>query len=148
MRNRVALENIEELRRREGIDDLELLDEIHSLKVGDVVMLTLLAGTGSSAGESLPVRITRIRKPPHSTTTNTRATDTAISGSAPRNSSPRVAVFEFLGRLTASPSFRMLAALKAGSRVRFTAAHIHSIWRRGRSRESPKGSARQHSGNG
>src|SRR5438477_584590 len=52
------IENIEELRRREGIDDVELREEVRGLGVGDVVMLTFLTGTNSFAGETLPVRIT------------------------------------------------------------------------------------------
>ena len=42
MRNLVPIENIEEMRLREGIDDTELRKEIRRLKVGDFVRLTML----------------------------------------------------------------------------------------------------------
>lgn len=58
----VEIENIEEMRRREGIDDVELREEIRGLEVGDLVKLTLLSGK-SFAGETLLVRITSIRGP-------------------------------------------------------------------------------------
>ena len=45
MRNPVEIENIEEMRRREGIDDVELRSEIRDLQVGDSVRLTLMTGT-------------------------------------------------------------------------------------------------------
>jgi hypothetical protein len=60
MRNTVAIEDIEEMRRREGIDDVELREGIRGLRVGDSVRLTLLTGA-PAAGETLLVRITRIR---------------------------------------------------------------------------------------
>ena len=44
MRNLVEIENIEEMRLREGIDDVELRENIRSLKIGDVVRLTVLTG--------------------------------------------------------------------------------------------------------
>jgi hypothetical protein len=61
MQNSVAieLENIEEIRRQEGIDDVELRVEIRALKVGDLVRITFLTGTTSF--ETLLVRITSIR---------------------------------------------------------------------------------------
>lgn len=58
MQNTVAIENIEEMRRQEGIDDVELRVEIRGLKVGDFVKLTFLTGTASF--ETLSVRITSI----------------------------------------------------------------------------------------
>lgn len=58
MRNSVRIENIEQMRLHEGIDDVELQKEIRTLKVGDFVKLTLLARAGSF--ETLVVRITRI----------------------------------------------------------------------------------------
>ncbi len=60
MRQAVEIENIEEMRRREGIEDVELRQEIRGLRVGDFVKLTLLADTKSF--ETLLVRITRIRR--------------------------------------------------------------------------------------
>jgi hypothetical protein len=59
MRIPVEIENIDELRRREGIDDAVLREEIRGLAIGDFVRLTLL--TGPRSFETLAVRITRIR---------------------------------------------------------------------------------------
>jgi hypothetical protein len=55
----IEIENIDELRRCEGIDDVELHEDIGRLRVGDHVLLTFLSGT--SLRETLPVRITSIR---------------------------------------------------------------------------------------
>ncbi len=55
----IELENIEEMRQEEGIDDIELHAAIRGLRVGDHVKLTVLAGPTSF--ETLVVRITRIR---------------------------------------------------------------------------------------
>ena len=59
MQKPVEIENIEEVRRQEGIDDVELRVEIRALRVGDFVKLTFLTGSGSF--ETLLVRITSIR---------------------------------------------------------------------------------------
>lgn len=59
MRNPVEIENIEEMRRREGIEDVELWKEIGGLGIGDFVKLTLL--TGPKSFETVLVRITSIR---------------------------------------------------------------------------------------
>ena len=59
MRVSVQIENIDELRRCNGIDDIELHGEIDRLRVGDHVLLTFLSGTNLRT--TLPVRITRIR---------------------------------------------------------------------------------------
>ncbi len=53
------LEDIEELRRQAGIDDLELRQAIRSLGKGDFVKLT--AVTGQATFETLVVRITSVR---------------------------------------------------------------------------------------
>lgn len=55
----IEIENIDELRRREGIDDVELHEDISRLRIGDHVFLSFLAG--ATLRETLPVRITRIR---------------------------------------------------------------------------------------
>jgi hypothetical protein len=99
MRNPVEIENIEEIRRRAGIEDVELREEIRKLEIGDLVKLTLLTGTKSFAGETLLVRITSIR------------------GAA------------FRGKLITRPTSTDLAKLRVGSPVAFTAAHIHSLVR-------------------
>jgi hypothetical protein len=95
--NRVEIENIDELRRRQGIDDVDLRRAICRLQVGDHVKLTFLIGNGSFAGETLPVRITSIR------------------GKALR------------GKLANTPALTGLSRLRAGSAVAFTADQIHSI---------------------
>ncbi len=59
MSNVIELENIDEMRRKEGIDDVELRQEIHDLGVGEFVRLTLV--TGPTTFESLLVRITSIQ---------------------------------------------------------------------------------------
>jgi hypothetical protein len=97
MRNRIEIENIEELRRREGVDDVELREAIRGLAMGDFVKLTFFSSTKSFAGETLLVRITRIR------------------GSA------------FRGQLANRPVSISLSSLQVGSPVAFSAAHIHSI---------------------
>jgi hypothetical protein len=97
MKNRIEIENIEELRRLEGIDDVELREEIHGLAIGDRVKLTLLPGPGSPVSETVLVRITSIR------------------GAA------------FRGKLVSRPASAGLAHLRAGWPLAFTAAHIHSI---------------------
>jgi len=59
MHNPVEIEDIEELRRQQGIDDVELRVGIRGLKAGDFVNLTFMNGTATS--ETLAVRITSIR---------------------------------------------------------------------------------------
>jgi hypothetical protein len=97
MRKQVEIEDIEAMRRRAGIDDVELWEAIQELGVGDCVRLTLRAGSQSSGGETLLVRITRVR------------------GS------------EFRGQLAEKPTSGHLAGLDIGSRLDFTTAHIHSV---------------------
>ncbi len=97
MRPTVEIENIEELRRREGIEDVELRNAIRGLAVGDVVKLTFLTGVTPNAGETLRVRITRIEDG------------------------------EFRGKLGGTPAAASLSSLRAGSSVAFTTAHIHSL---------------------
>jgi hypothetical protein len=97
MRHAVAIENIEEMRRREGIEDVELRKAIRGLAVGDSVKLTFLTGVTPNSGETLRVRITR------------------IEGEA------------FRGKLSSSPVSVTLANLQAGSAIAFNAAHIHSL---------------------
>ncbi|MBI3410935.1 MAG: hypothetical protein HY040_21585 [Planctomycetes bacterium] len=59
MHNPVDIENIEEMRRGEGIEDVELRVGIRGLRSGNFVRLTLLTGNGSF--ETLMVRITSIK---------------------------------------------------------------------------------------
>ena len=59
MRNSIEIEDIEEMRRAAGIDDVELRHDIRGLRAGDIVKLTFSAGP--RAFESLSVRITSIR---------------------------------------------------------------------------------------
>ena len=55
----LEIQDIEEMRRREGIDDAELRLGIRGLKVGDFVKVSLLTGVDSF--ETRQVRITSIR---------------------------------------------------------------------------------------
>ena len=104
MDKQVALEDIEERRRSVGIDDVELREAIRGLRVGDHVRLTLLASPKASAGETLLVRITRIRSP------------------------------RFWGELAEKPASPSFADLPLGSRVAFTTSHIHSLSEGGHAR--------------
>jgi hypothetical protein len=56
----VTIENIEAMRRLQGIEDVELRKEIRGLRAGDHVKLTFLTGTAAE-GETLIVRITSIK---------------------------------------------------------------------------------------
>ena len=96
----IGIENIEEMRRREGIDDVRLRKEIRELRAGDLVKLTLLTGGHSPAGETVVVRITSIKSP------------------------------ALRGKLIGTPVSAGLAQLRVGARVAFTTNHIHSIQRR------------------
>jgi hypothetical protein len=96
----VEIEDIQQLRWKQGIEDLELHAGISGLQVGDAVNLTFRADKESIAGETLPVRITRIK------------------GCA------------FRGKLAAKPARIGLSNLRVGSLVRFRATHIHSIAKR------------------
>src|SRR5262249_32200911 len=93
MKHPIEIENIEGLRRREGIDDAELREEVRRLRVGDLVHLTFRMGTQSGAGETLLVRIT------------------GICGCA------------FRGELIDGPASTDLSKLHAGSLVAFTTDH-------------------------
>jgi len=93
----IDLENIEELRREAGIDDIELRDEVRALRIGDCVRLTARVDAQPFPGECLLVRIT------------------SIKGDV------------FRGKLTRTPSSARLARLKAGCLLKFTGEHIHSV---------------------
>ena len=97
MQHPVAIENIEEMRNRNGIDDADLRKAIRRLRVGDSVKLTFLIGTESSAGETLRVRITHIRG--------------------------RL----FHGKLAQRPASAGLSRLRVGAIVSFIRDHIHSL---------------------
>ena len=93
----IEIENIEEMRLREGIVDVELRDQIRGLQIGDLVKVTLLAMAKSGTGETVLVQITSIR------------------GNG------------FRGKLTRRPVSVGLSKLRAGLPIAFTKAHIHSI---------------------
>jgi hypothetical protein len=97
MRKPIEIENIEELRRREGIEDIALREGIRGLGIGDFVKVTLLTGRTPATGETLLVRITSIKGP------------------------------AFRGKLASKPVSPGLATLRVGSQLAFTAAHIHSL---------------------
>ena len=91
------IENIEEMRRQQGIDDAELRQAIGRLQVGDSVKLTFRPGVAATSGETLPVLITSIRGQ------------------------------SLQGKLAHKPATAGLAWLLVGSPVEFTTAQIHSI---------------------
>lgn len=97
MPKQIRLENIEALRRKMGIEDEELSEQIQSLAVGDLVLLTFLTEVRSPTAETLPVRITSLR-----------------GGT-------------YRGKLVAGPASKALPELKAGLLLTFVAGHIHSI---------------------
>ncbi|HEX4590491.1 MAG TPA: hypothetical protein VH120_11210 [Gemmataceae bacterium] len=59
MGHSVLIEDIAGMRRRQGIDDVDLRDDIRGLAVGDLVRLTLRTEQ-SPAGETVVVRITEV----------------------------------------------------------------------------------------
>jgi hypothetical protein len=91
------IENIEQMRLRQGINDEELREIIRGLRVGDLVKLTFLTTTMTCSGETLSVRVTQ------------------ISGDT------------FLGKLADSPALPALSKLRRGSSVAFKTEHIHSV---------------------
>jgi hypothetical protein len=93
----LQIQDIEEMRRRAGIEDVELRQAIRVLRVGALVKITLLTGEPAAAGETLLVRITSIR------------------GGA------------FRGKLTSRPTSAALSGLCVGRALAFTASHIHSL---------------------
>ena len=97
MRGPLQVQDIEEMRRRAGIEDVELPQAIHVLRVGALVKITLLAGAPAAAGETLLV-------PDHQ-----------HPGSA------------FRGRLADRPTSAGLSGLRPGRALAFTGSHIHSV---------------------
>jgi hypothetical protein len=97
MENGVGIENIYEMRRREGHANVALRNQIRNLQVGDSVKLTFLTGTQAFAGETLMVRITSITGP------------------------------AFRGKLAKRPTFSGLCKLRVGSYVTFTRDHILGV---------------------
>jgi hypothetical protein len=93
----VEIENIQEMRLRRGVDDAGLRQEIRGLQIGDCVNLTRVNGTESFGGDTLLVRVTRIKG------------------------------HRFQGQLAKKPSSNRLSKLRLGAAVSFTAAHIHSL---------------------
>ena len=101
----VDIENIDEMRRRAGILDVELESGILALDVGDYVRVTLLSKVKPFAAETLLVQITTIR-----------------GGT-------------IVGRLAQGPATAGLAQLSEGGTLSFARAHIHSIAKRHSARE-------------
>jgi hypothetical protein len=97
MGKRVEFENIEEMRRQAGIEDVELREAIRGLRIGDFVRITPLTSGRSSPGHMLLARITR------------------IEGN------------DFRGKLAGPAVSSARRGLRVGSAVAFTAAHIHSV---------------------
>jgi hypothetical protein len=97
MRDPVVIENIADLRRREGIEDRELFDAIRALGVGDFVRLTLMADAAAGTGETVRVRINGID------------------------------AGRFRGRVAEAPKSAALAGVRIGCVLKFTREHIHSL---------------------
>ena len=97
MRDAVRIEEIEEMRCQQGIDDGELREQIRGLVVGSLVKLTLLSGAEPFTGRVVLVRITSIRG------------------------------LRFRGKLACKPASSSLSTLRAQSVLAFTADHIHSL---------------------
>jgi hypothetical protein len=97
MRHAIEIENIEEMRSREGIDDVELREAIRGLRVGDFVRLTILTGTIRPVGHTVTVCLTHIRGD------------------------------SFQGKLAERPAVAGLSKLRCGSLITFTRQHIHSL---------------------
>jgi hypothetical protein len=93
----VVIENIEEMRLRQGIHDDELRQTVLRLRVGDVVKLTFSTTKMTCAGETLLVRVTQIK------------------GEL------------FRGKLADRPALPALSSLRVGSSVVFKSEHIHSV---------------------
>ena len=55
----IEIENIDAIRREQGIEDIELRLEIRNLRAGDIVRLTFVSGPRPL--ETVSVRITQIR---------------------------------------------------------------------------------------
>jgi hypothetical protein len=100
MRRPVEIENIEEMRQREGIDDVELREEVRGLQIGDFVRLTLVTGDRPFARDTVLVRVTR------------------IEGRT------------YHGRLAERPAAQGLSGFGPGSPLTFSRVHIHSIRKR------------------
>jgi hypothetical protein len=113
VRKMVRIEDIEGMRQREGIDDVELREAIRGLQVGDAVKLTLLADAMSPVKETLTVLITR------------------IDGDA------------FQGKLAAAPTAKELSHLRRGFLVAFSPAHVHSVARKPMLKRYEKARAKQ-----
>jgi len=93
----MLIQDIEALRRDEGIEDPELRDQISHLKRGDFVKITLVAAGSAVGGETVKVRITSIR------------------GEV------------FRGQLVNQPSSPSLSDLTIGFPITFRPGHIHSL---------------------
>ena len=84
----IEFENIRQMRRREGIHDADLQHAIRELRVGDCVQITIKTAAEAFHGETVLVRITRIR------------------------------AGDFLGKLAQAPVSSALAHLRLGSASR------------------------------
>jgi hypothetical protein len=106
MHSSIEIENILELRRAEGIEDVELRAAIRALRVGDVVKLTFQSNTTPCVSETLSVRVI------------------AINGS------------KYRGRMVKGAKSNALSELRPRSIVNFAAAHIHSLAHESAARQS------------
>jgi hypothetical protein len=99
MHHAVEIENIEELRRRQDIDDPDLREAIKALRAGDQVRLTFLNNASPGRSDTVLVRVTSIKRT------------------------------VYRGRLLASPIGLGTPGPRAGDLVMFGREHIHSVVR-------------------
>lgn len=99
MGNSIRIEDIEHMRRENGIYDVELREQIRSLQIGHCVKLTLLRDELPSEGKTVVVRITSVRDG------------------------------RFCGKLAVPSQASRMPGLLPGRVVRFSAAQIHSVVR-------------------
>src|SRR5437870_1675803 len=97
MNSSIEIEDIEEMRQQQGIDDADLHRAIRGLQPGDFVKLTVRTTEAPVVFETLLVRITSIRGK------------------------------ELRGKLADGPASTRLSKLRPGSTIVFTTQHIHSV---------------------
>lgn len=101
MSRNYEIEDIDEMRRQAGIDDVELRADVRALVVGDRVKVTLVSAARPGVAVTVVLRITSVRAD------------------------------DFRGVLERRPAGASFTGLRAGSSIVFAAAHVHSITDKG-----------------
>lgn len=99
MKRTFKLENIEQMRLREGIDDIELRESIRQLQIGDCVYVTFLDCSHPKRSKTVLIRLVAIHK----------------NG--------------FGGKLMQPLDALGPSDLRVGSLVTFRESHVHSVHR-------------------